>query len=132
MTSENNTLSPSENNKETKSHQNLSMEECNDEDKEDCEGLNTEKFSQSVDPGRVRFSSYSNASEGSQDSEAALLPDIGFTGGNHLMNASYPPYTSNSSPSRHNYREHQPLLGNYRASEFDDFNHWQGYYLFHL
>lgn len=59
---------------------------------------------------------FSTHSEGSQDSSASLLPEVAF---NQIG------VTSNSlmgSPGRHANRENQPLLGNQRSTEIDDFN----------
>nr|XP_045618097.1 phosphatidylinositol 4-kinase type 2-alpha-like isoform X1 [Procambarus clarkii] len=58
-----------------------------------------------------RIRSLSTASEASEDSAAALLPDVTFGPGSH---------TGMGSPRSN--RESQPLLG--ARHELDDFNHW--------
>ncbi|KAL7637044.1 UNVERIFIED_CONTAM: hypothetical protein RMT77_012802 [Armadillidium vulgare] len=65
-----------------------------------------------------RYRSYSLASEGSQDSGTALLPEVTFS------NTGAPLNTFMGSPSRHINRENQPLLGSQRC-DVEDFNIWQ-------
>lgn len=60
-----------------------------------------------------RIRSLSTASEASEDSATALLPDVTFGPGNH---------TGMGSPRSN--RESQPLLG--ARHDLDDFNHWAG------
>lgn len=60
-----------------------------------------------------RIRSLSTASEASEDSAAALLPDVTFGPTSH---------TGMGSPRSN--RESQPLLG--ARHEVDDFNHWPG------
>lgn len=60
-----------------------------------------------------RIRSLSTASEVSEDSATALLPDVTFGPGTH---------TAMGSPRSN--RESQPLLG--ARHEVDDFNHWPG------
>lgn len=66
-----------------------------------------------------RYRSYSFASEGSQDSGTALLPEVTFSNSGGPLNSFM------GSPSRHINRENQPLLGSQRC-EVEDFNIWQG------
>lgn len=60
-----------------------------------------------------RIRSLSTASEASEDSAAALLPDVTFGPAGH---------TGMGSPRSN--RESQPLLG--ARHDVDDFNHWPG------
>ena len=69
-----------------------------------------------------RGRSLSTASEGSQDSTSALLPEVSFG----PIFEGLIPAGAMGSPSRHNYRENQPLLGNQRFSEIEDYNTWTG------
>lgn len=70
--------------------------------------------SQSVVVVEERLRSLSTASEVSEDSATALLPDVTFGPGTT--------HTGMGSPRSN--RESQPLLG--ARHELDDFNHWPG------
>lgn len=71
---------------------------------------------------RNRIRTFSSISEASQDSGAALLPEVSFAqiGLSDLINLHM------GSPSGSGGRENQPLLGHYRNNENEVINHWQG------